>query len=122
MPMAKAEKRWKEITILRPLSIRDTTLHLTDIVEIGDWDVYTIYVSNALDQDVEVQVKANRLTGTIGAVDVGPSFPVSAGSSEAKTWSMQDVFLPFCYCEVKALATPTSGYVAIYLLLKRKNG
>jgi len=118
--MAKAKRKWKEITILKPLVIRDTVTHLTDIVEIGDWDVYTIYVSNALDQDVEVQVKANRLTGFIGAVNVGAAFTVTAGSHDARTISSQDVFLPFLYCEVKALAVPTRGYVAIYLLLKRK--
>ena len=80
----------------------------------------TVFVENSLDQDVTVQVKANRVKSTTGAVDVGSSFTVPAGSSDARTLTPDTSgWLPYLYVELKCSTAPSSGSVTVHLVRTR---
>lgn len=75
----------------------------------------SIFVDNRLDEDVTVQVKANRIQDTEKAVNVCPSFTVAAGGSEARSYSVTTSgWLPYVYVEAQCATAPTEGYLDVY--------
>ncbi|RLG84393.1 MAG: hypothetical protein DRO39_07510 [Thermoprotei archaeon] len=77
----------------------------------------TIWVENGLDQDVVIQVKGNRVESCDGAINVGSSFTVSAGSNDARTLTPDTSgWLPYIMVEVSCPAAPTSGSLTVYLV------
>jgi len=75
----------------------------------------SVFVDNGLDQDVTVQIKANRVESTSKAVSIGSAFTVSAGGSDARSLSVETSgWLPWIYVEVACPVAPTSGSVTIY--------
>jgi len=97
--------------------IRDTALHRSEIIEIGDFDIITIWVNNELDQPVSVQVKGNFTHSYINAVNIGSAFTVSANSVEARNLSIyREVWLPYSFCEIVAAVAPTKGAIHIKYL------
>jgi len=75
----------------------------------------TVFIVNKLNQDVTVQVKANRVKSAVDAVNIGSSFTVSANSSDFKSLTVETSgWAPWIYTEVSCSAAPTSGSVTIY--------
>jgi len=98
--------------------IRDTKTHTSDIFNVGEYSVYTVYITNRLDQAITIQVKANRTKETAGAVDVGSSFSVASNTEESRTFAAEDVFLPFVFITAVCSVAPISGSLSAYLLKK----
>jgi len=65
-------------------------------------------------------VKAHRLPTRLGAVDVGAAFTVAAGEQGARTWSFEDVFLPYVLITATYATAPTKGDLTAYCIKKRK--
>jgi len=77
----------------------------------------SIYIDNGLDQDVTIQVKANREKVYDKSVNVGSSFTVSANSQDARTLSPETSgWLPYIMVEVSCSVAPTSGSLTIWKL------
>ena len=97
--------------------IRDTAVHRTEIIEIGQFDIVTIWINNELDKDVTVQVKGNFTKTYVNAVNVGNSFTVAANSVEARNLSVyREAWLPFSFCEIVAVQPPTKGAIHVKYL------
>jgi len=76
-----------------------------------------LFVDNDLDQGVDVQVKANRVSSTSDAVTIGTAFTVSATDSDARSLSLEMTGkLPYIYVELKCTTAPTSGSVTVWLI------
>jgi hypothetical protein len=77
--------------------------------------IISIFVDNGLNQDVTVQVKANRENALAKSVNVGSNFMVSAGSTDARTLSPETSgWLPYLTVSLVCSTAPTSGSVTIY--------
>jgi len=77
----------------------------------------TVYVDNELDQDVTVQVKANRVNSYNKSINVGSAFTVSASSQDARSLSVETSgWLPYIMVEVQCSVTPTTGSLTVYRL------
>lgn len=77
----------------------------------------TLYVINTLDQDVDVQVKGNRVKSTDNAADVGNSFTVASGTADYQSLvPEQSGITPYVYVELSCATAPTSGNVTVYQL------
>jgi len=75
----------------------------------------TIYVKNGLDQDVTIQVMANKDKSTSGAVPVGSSFTVAAGDEESRTLTPDTSgWLPYVYVTAACATAPSSGRLDVY--------
>jgi len=114
------KRGWEEDILFDREEIRDTAAHYSDISDVGEFEVFTIFVSNLHDQSVEIQVLAHRLPSRLGAVNVGTSFTVVAGAQEARTWSFEDVFLPHVLVKATYATAPTKGDLTVYCIKKRK--
>jgi len=80
-----------------------------------DLRLITVFVDNGLDQDVTIQIKANRVENTSKAVDIGSAFTVSANSTDARSLSVETSgWLPYLFVEVQCSVAPTSGSLSIY--------
>jgi len=120
-PSSRSTKReWEEDVLFDREEIRDTAVHYSDISDVGEFEAFTIFVSNLHDQSVEIQVKAHRLPTRLGAVDVGVAFTVAAGDQDARTWSLEDVFLPYVLITATYATAPTKGDLTVYCIKKRK--
>ncbi|MDD5778495.1 MAG: hypothetical protein PHU95_03510 [Candidatus Thermoplasmatota archaeon] len=97
--------------------IRDVLDHDSDTSDFSQHNVATVYVDNALDQAVAIQVMANRIDGVAGAVEVGAPFNVAAGDQEARTLEPTDEgWLPYYYVTATALVAPAAGELNVYIL------
>jgi len=77
----------------------------------------SIYIDNGLNQDVTIQVKANREKAYDKSVNVGSSFTVSANSQDARTLSPETSgWLPYIMVEVNCSVAPTSGSLTVWLI------
>lgn len=77
--------------------------------------VVTVFVDNSLDQDVVVQIKANRAQSLARAVNVGSPFTVPAGASDARTLTPETSgFLPYITVSLRCPAAPTTGSVTVF--------
>jgi len=104
----------EEIGVMVDERIRDIEVHRTEITDVHDYDIVTLYVYNGLDKTIQVQLKGNKIASYINPVNVGDPFTVPPNSSVAKNLSIYTaVWLPYSFCEVKALEVPTSGAVTI---------
>jgi len=118
---SKQNKRgWEEDVLFDREAIRDTAAHYSDISDVGEFEAFTIFVSNLHDQPVEIQVKAHRLSTRLGAVNVGAAFTVAAGDQDARTWSFEDVFLPYVLITATYATAPTKGDLTVSCIKKRK--
>jgi len=94
--------------------IRDTVVHISDIEEWLEQPALTIWISNACDQPVTVQVKGNRLPSRLGAVNVGSSFTMAADSQDARTLTPNTTgWLPYILVEVSYATAPTRGVLTV---------
>jgi len=114
------KRAWEEDVLFDREVIRDIDVHYSDISDVGDFEVFTIFVSNLHDQPVDVQVKSHRLPSRLGAVNVGAAFTVAAGKQDARTVSAQDVFLPYVLVTAQYATAPTKGDLTVYCIKKRK--
>ena len=89
-------------------------------LETIDLKSITIFIDNGLDQDVTVQIKANRVKALGKSVNVGSSIVVPAGSSDARTLSPDTSgFLPYITVTLQCSVAPTSGAVSVYRIRYR---
>jgi len=97
--------------------IRDTLTHRTRMIDIGDFDIITVFVNNELDQDIKVQVKGNFTPTHLNSVGMGVPFSVKAKEVEARNLSIYSVaWMPFSFCELKCDVAPTKGAVHVKYL------
>lgn len=74
-----------------------------------------LFFDNDLNQDVTVQVKANREKALGKSVNVGSSFSVTKKSTDARTLSPDTSgFLPYITVSLVCSTAPTSGSITIY--------
>jgi hypothetical protein len=77
----------------------------------------TIFVDNGLDQDVTVQIKANRIQSLTNSVNVDTPFVAYSGKAEARTLTPDTSgWLPYLTVSLVCSTAPTSGSVSVYLL------
>lgn len=77
----------------------------------------SVFVDSSLDQTVTVQFKANRQNNTTKAVNMGATFQVVAGGSDARSLSHETSgWLPYLYVEVSCAVAPTLGELNVYLI------
>jgi len=109
--------RYREETLFEGYEIRDTAEHPSEIIEWNEEEACTIWVSNTHDQDLIIQVKGNRLPSTLGSVNVGSSFTLSAGKQDSRTLTPNTSgWLPYIYITAKAATAPTKGAISAYAL------
>lgn len=84
----------------------------------GDGKPLTIRIDNTLDQQISVQVMANRLKSAVAAtlpVTVGAAFVVASAASEMVTISPDvEGWFPNVYLTITASVAPASGSVSAY--------
>jgi len=115
--LKQREKIVVEQDALVAKEIRDLALHRTEIVDIRDSDIVTIFVNNELDKAVNVQVKGNFTPTYVNSVSVGSAFTVEANSVEARNLSVfREAWLPFSFCEIVAKEVPTKGSIYVKYL------
>jgi len=75
----------------------------------------SIFIDNGLNQDVNIQVVANREASHTKRVDVGSAFAVSANSTDSRSLSPETSgWLPYISCVATCSVAPTSGSLTIY--------
>ena len=80
----------------------------------------TIFVENGLDQDVEVQVKGNRVKSSEGAINIGLSFTVAKNSNDARTLTPDTSgWLPYITITARCSTAPSSGKLIVWLIRAR---
>lgn len=110
-------RNFDEKQIFTDEEIRDTNTHTSEIIHGGDYNVFTVFVDNQLDEDVTVQIYSNRSYTTTKALNVGLTWIVSATDQEAKTITVDNNgWLPYMFITVVASSTPTSGNLNAYIL------
>jgi hypothetical protein len=84
--------------------------------------VVTVFISNDLDQTVNVQIVGCRDRGCSDSVDVGSVIVVPAGSKDARTLTPETSgWLPFITVRVWCTSAPTSGAVSVWLVRSRED-
>lgn len=79
--------------------------------------IATVYVENALDQPVAVQILGAISRNPATTVPIGASFTVPANGADAKTLvPEQSGWLPFITVSLSCATAPTSGTVNVYLV------
>lgn len=110
-----------EDLILSNYALRDTMPHETDLADVGDYDIATIYVTNMLDKPVTVQVYGSHLASTIKSARIGAAFKVAAGDVEARSISVySETWTQYMYCVFQAEEAPTLG--ALSVLVQKRVG
>lgn len=110
--------------VLTNLEIRDTDPHNSSFVDMTYYNAATIYVVNAHNQDISVQVKGNMIESIVGAVNIGVPFTVTAlvgitPGVEARSFTLGTTgWLPYIYLEVTAASAPILGNVNAYVIKK----
>ena len=108
-----------EVQIFEDEEIRDDEANNSDVGDCRYFSIITVWVENALDKNVSVQIKGNRVNSTTGAVDIGTAFDVATVDREARTLEPTDEgFLPYIFIEVTAAGVPTTGDLNAYLIKK----
>ena len=105
-----------EERIMEDVEIRDTDPHDSDISDVQNFDIITIFVDNDLNQDVSVQVKGNRVNSVTGAVNIGSAFTVAADDRESRTLTPDTSgWLPYIFVTVTAPVAPTEDAINVYI-------
>jgi len=108
-----------EVQLFKDLEIRDIAVHISDVAAWHEPDVVTLWFSNTHDQDLTVQIKGNRLPSRLGAVNLGASFTLSAGSQLHRTLTPTTTdWLPFILITVVAAIAPNKGKLNVTTILK----
>lgn len=77
----------------------------------------TIYIDNELDQNVNVQLKANREESFSKAVNLGDAVEVPLSLQKAVSFSLESSgWLPYIMAEVYCSTAPASGSLTVYRL------
>ena len=107
-----------ETQVFTDEEIRDTNAHNSSISDVSRYKIVTIHVDNDLNQDVSMQVKANRAKSTTGATNVGTPFSIAATSGiEARTITPEsEGFLPYIFIEATCSVSPASGDVNAHII------
>ena len=108
-----------ERQVMEDVEIRDTDPHDSDISDVRNFNIITIFVDNDLNQAVSVQVKGNRVNSVTGAVDIGSAFTVAADERESRTLTPDTSgWLPYTFVTVTASAAPTEDAINVYIIKK----
>jgi len=112
------KEEYEESQIFTDYAITDTNPHNSSIFNTSRYKFVTLYITNTHNQALTVQVMANRLNSTTGAVSVGTAFTVAATTgTEARTIIIDtDGYLPYYFIEVNAAVAPLSGDVNAYAI------
>jgi len=103
--------------ILHDYPLRDTDTHTTEISDVGDYDIFSVYVTNELDADVTVTVYGNREPRKSQSARIGESFTVKANDVESRNVSVySETWTQYVYCTFKASTAPTKGLLHIYVI------
>jgi len=109
----------KKVQLFARFPIRDTLAHPSDFCEWNKEPALTIWLSNTHDQDLTIQVYGNQVGSRLGAIPVGASFTLSAGSQESRTLTPDTSgWLPYILVEAKAATAPTKGDLSVLALFK----
>jgi len=82
----------------------------------------SILIDNSLNQDVSIQIKANREESTTGAINIGTTITVTAGKKGLKTLVPQtDGWLPWIFCTAQCSTAPTSGSLSVWRIRSKEN-
>jgi len=109
----------KLVQLFQRFEIRDTLAHPSEICLWNEEPALTLWLSNTHDQDLTIQVYGNQVGSRLGAVPVGASFTLSAGSQESRTLTPDTSgWLPYILVEAKAATAPTKGDLSVYALFK----
>lgn len=110
-------RNFDENQVFTDEEIRDTNTHNSSIVLGGDYDVFTIFIDNQLDQNVTIQIYGNRIPNVTKAVTIGTEWTVNTTDQGAKTINIiNNGWLPYIFIKVTAADTPTSGELNAYVL------
>ncbi|MFW6001700.1 MAG: hypothetical protein ACOCQD_00010 [archaeon] len=106
--------------IFDELEIRDTDNHDSDVLDFTESSIGTIYISNTLDQSVDITIYGNVSESMNGAVKMGTSFNVSSGGeTEARFLDPTSTgWLPYIIVRVSCESSPSDGSLTGYFLSK----
>jgi hypothetical protein len=77
----------------------------------------TVFISNSLDQAVNIQVVGCRDSNCVDSVDIGSAITVPAGSKDARTLTPETSgWLPFITVRAWCTSAPTSGVLDVWLV------
>jgi hypothetical protein len=77
----------------------------------------TVFISNGLDQAVNVQIVGCRDPACNDSVDIGSAITISAGSKDARTLTPETSgWLPYITARIWCTSAPTSGSLDIWLV------
>ena len=108
-----------ERQVMEDVEIRDTDPHDSDIADVRNFNIITIFVDNDLNQAVSVQVKGNRVNSITGAVNIGSAFTVAADDTESRTLTPDTSgWLPYIFVTVTASVAPTEDAINVYIIKK----
>ena len=117
--LLKVLKKPEEERVMTDLEIRDTDPHDSDISDVRNFNLITVFVDNGLDQDVSVQVKGNRVNSVTGAVNIGSALTVAADDRESRTLTPDTSgWLPYIFVTVTASVAPTEDAINVYIIKK----
>ena len=104
--------RTNELDGMLNYSITNTATHFSNIVDVINFSIVTLHVSNTLDQDAAIQMKGNILNSRKGAIEIGTSFTALASNYAARTITIEgDGWMPYVYFEATCAIAPTSGSI-----------
>jgi len=109
----------KRVQLFARFPIRDTLAHPSEVCEWNKEPALTLWLSNTHDQDSTIQVYGTQVGSRLGAVPVGASFTLSAGSQESRTLTPDTSgWLPYILVEARAATAPTKGDLTVLALFK----
>ena len=104
--------RTNELDGMLNYSITNTSSHFSNIVDVINFSIVTLHISNTLDQDVAIQMKGNILNRREGAIDMSSAFTALASNYAARTITIDgEGWMPYVYFEATCATAPTSGNV-----------
>lgn len=103
-------------------AIKGVVLNLENIVKkalreelMKELRFISIYIDNGLDQDVTIQIRANREKAYAKSVPVGSPFTVRANSQDARSLSVETSgWLPYIMVELSCSIAPTDGSLTVF--------
>lgn len=104
--------RTNELEGMLNYPIIDTSTHFSNIVDVTNFGIITLHITNTLNQDVAIQMKGNILNSKEGAIDMGSAFTTLTSNYAARTITTEgDGWMPYVYFEATCATAPTSGNV-----------
>lgn len=105
----------EEVQVLTNLAVTDTNPHNSAIFNSSRYKYNSFFIQNTLNQNISVQIMANRINSVTGAVTVGLPYIVAAGDNDSATKTTDnDGFEKYYFIKITASAAPASGNVNAY--------